>query len=75
MHESGFITFSALIGRGIAFAHCPAYAQTLDKMRLGYTGTGLNNFNWLGIIMFEALARSIARPAPNVVIHKVMMEK
>jgi len=28
----------------VAFAYCPAYSQTLDKMRLGYSGTGLNNY-------------------------------
>ena len=28
----------------VAFLYCPAYSQTLDKMRLGYSGTGLNNY-------------------------------
>lgn len=28
----------------VAFAYCPAYSQSLDKMRLGYSGTGLNNY-------------------------------
>ena len=28
----------------VAFTYCPAYSQTLDKMRLGYSGTGLNNY-------------------------------
>ena len=28
----------------LAFSFSPAYSQTLDKMRLGYSGTGLNNY-------------------------------
>ena len=28
----------------VAFLYCPADSQTLDKMRLGYSGTGLNNY-------------------------------
>jgi NitT/TauT family transport system substrate-binding protein len=34
----------AVLLLAVAFAYCPAYAQTLDKMRLGYSGTGLNNY-------------------------------
>src|SRR5262245_35041608 len=28
----------------VAASHSPAYSQALEKMRLGYTGTGLNNY-------------------------------
>src|SRR5262249_13599285 len=28
----------------IAASHSPAYSQALEKMRLGYSGTGLNNY-------------------------------
>ena len=28
----------------VAASFSPAYSQTLDKMRLGYSGTGLNNY-------------------------------
>src|SRR5262245_3318318 len=28
----------------VAASHSPAYAQSLEKMRLGYSGTGLNNY-------------------------------
>jgi len=28
----------------VAASHSPAYSQALEKMRLGYSGTGLNNY-------------------------------
>ncbi|MET0644473.1 MAG: hypothetical protein ABWZ17_08855, partial [Candidatus Binatia bacterium] len=34
----------ALLLMAVAASFSPAYSQTLDKMRLGYSGTGLNNY-------------------------------
>src|SRR5215470_1311858 len=34
----------AVLILAVAASHSPAYSQALEKMRLGYSGTGLNNY-------------------------------